>query len=152
MAGREITGRQVFIGFAAAFGVIVTVNLVMAYSAVSTFPGIEVNNGYIASQTFDERREAQEALGWDVRADHADGMMVLRITGADGAPVEARDMNVSVGRATTVAHDQSPEMQFNGSAYVAPLDLSGGKWVVHLDATAPDGTPFRQRFNLHVNR
>jgi nitrogen fixation protein FixH len=152
MAEREITGRHVFIGFTVAFGVIVSVNLVMAYSALATFPGLEANNGYIASQTFDERREAQEALGWSVRADHADGMMVMRITDADGAPVEARDVEVLVGRSTTVAHDQSPDLQFNGGAYVARLDLAGGKWVVHLSATAPDGTPFRQRFNLHVKR
>ena len=54
--------------FVAAFGVIIGVNLVLALSAVRTFPGLEVKNSYVASQTFDERRAAQEALGWTVSA------------------------------------------------------------------------------------
>jgi len=152
MSERKITGRHVFIGFAAAFSVIIGVNLVLAYSAVATFPGIEVRNGYIASQTFNERKAAQEALGWTVRADQGDGKLVLRITDEAGAPVEARELAVSVGRATTVAQDVAPDLAFNGSAYVAPLELAGGNWVVHLDAIAPDGTSFQQRFNLHVKR
>jgi nitrogen fixation protein FixH len=31
------------------------VNLLMAYQAISTFPGLEVKNSYVASQKFDER-------------------------------------------------------------------------------------------------
>ena len=38
----EITGRQVFLVTAGAFAVIITVNVVMAWQAVSTFPGLEV--------------------------------------------------------------------------------------------------------------
>ncbi len=152
MSERKITGRHVFLGFAAAFAVIVGVNLVLAYSAIKTFPGLEVRNGYVASQTFNERKAAQEALGWSVRADQGDGVLVLRITDAGGAPVEARELAVNIGRATTVAQDVAPDLSFNGSAYVAPLELAGGNWVVHLDAVAPDGTSFQQRFNLHVKR
>ena len=64
MAEREITGRHVLLGMVGAFGVIITVNVVMAWQAVSTFPGLEVKNSYVASQTFDAERKAQLALGW----------------------------------------------------------------------------------------
>ncbi|MFN7052645.1 MAG: FixH family protein, partial [Gemmobacter sp.] len=62
----QITGRQVFAFTAGAFGIIIAVNVLMAYKAVSTFPGLEVKNSYVASQNFDTERRAQEALGWDM--------------------------------------------------------------------------------------
>ena len=58
----QISGRHVFAGFALAFGVIISVNLTLAYNAVQTFPGLEVANSYVASQQFDANRAAQEAL------------------------------------------------------------------------------------------
>ena len=60
----ELKGKHVLGIAVGAFGVIIAVNLVMAYQAISTFPGLEVANGYVASQTFDADRKAQEALGW----------------------------------------------------------------------------------------
>lgn len=60
----EITGRQVFGFTVGAFAIIIAVNVYMAYSAVSTFPGVEVPNSYVASQNFEAARDAQDALGW----------------------------------------------------------------------------------------
>ena len=61
---KQLTGRHVLMIFCGAFGIIIGVNLLLAWSAVSTFPGLEVKNSYVASQQFDERKAAQEALGW----------------------------------------------------------------------------------------
>jgi nitrogen fixation protein FixH len=63
---RELTGGKVLAIFVGAFGVIIAVNLFMAYSALSTFPGLEVQNSYVASQGFNARLAKQRALGWDV--------------------------------------------------------------------------------------
>ena len=57
----KLTGWHVLAIFVGAFGVIIGVNVALAWNAVATFPGLEVDNSYIASQTFDDRREAQEA-------------------------------------------------------------------------------------------
>jgi nitrogen fixation protein FixH len=86
---REIKGWHVLAFTVAAFGVIIAVNLVMAYKAISTFPGLEVENSYVASQTFDADRKAQEALGWTVAPgyDGAKGELVLAFTDAAGKPV-----------------------------------------------------------------
>jgi nitrogen fixation protein FixH len=149
MAVREITGRHVFIGFAAAFGVIIAVNLLLAWKAVQTFPGLEVKNSYVASQQFDVRKQAQEALGWVVRADHANGMLVLNIHDATGAPVEVVRLEAVLGRATIVAQDTRPDFKFDGAAYVAPVDLAPGNWNIRLVAIAADGTEFSQRVVLH---
>jgi len=152
MAERQITGRQVFLGFAAAFGVIIAVNVFMAVKAVKTFPGLEVANSYVASQEFNERKSAQEALGWTIRADHADGMLVLQINDTDGNPVRPKVLHAVVGRATSIAEDVEPVFAFNGTAHVAPVDLGGGNWNIRMTAIAEDGTEFTQRVILHIKK
>ncbi|MGR3314735.1 MAG: FixH family protein [Roseovarius indicus] len=148
MAVKEITGKHVLIGFVLAFGVIIGVNILLAVSAVKTFPGLEVKNSYIASQTFDERKAAQEALGWTIGAHHHDGILTLSITDEAGEPVRVAKLDATVGRATNVAQDVTPDFRFDGNAYVAPVELGGGNWNIRMEAIAGDGTNFRQRVVL----
>ena len=136
--------------FAGAFGLIFTVNGFMAYSAVSSFPGVETKNSYIASQTFDARRAAQEALGWDIEARLMRGEIVLTITDADGRPVQAETLDAIVGRPTSTAQDIRPDFVFDGRAYVAEATLAPGNWDVWLKAVARDGTPFEQRLTMRI--
>ncbi|SFT36915.1 FixH family protein [Sedimentitalea nanhaiensis] len=150
MAQREFTGRHAAALFIGAFGVIISVNLVLAYSAVQTFPGLEVENSYVASQEFNTRLQQQQALGWTVWAEARDGQVILSITDPDGAPVEVAKLSAVLGRATQVKDDISPEFVFDGSAYVAPVDLAAGNWNIRLVAQADDGTEFTQRVVLHV--
>ena len=149
MAERQITGRHVLIGFVGAFSVIIGVNLVLAYSAVRTFPGLEVKNSYVASQEFNERKAAQEGLGWTVVADHAGGLLMLQITDVAGNPVEVAQLEATVGRATHVQDDQTPDFSYDGQAYVAPMDLGDGNWNIRMKAWDRDGTLFQQRVVLH---
>lgn len=148
MAERKLTGKHVFFGFAAAFAVIIGVNLVLAYSAIKTFPGLEVKNSYVASQTFNERKAAQEGLGWEVSAHHRAGILTLAIIDPKGLPVEVADLKATVGRATHVKDDVTPDFRFDGSAYVAPVDLGDGNWNIRMIALADDGTEFKQRVVL----
>ncbi|MCR9145973.1 MAG: FixH family protein [Rhodobacteraceae bacterium] len=148
MAQREIKGKHVLMVFVAAFGVIISVNLFLAFSAVSTFPGLEVKNSYVASQTFDDRREAQEALGWTVRAFHEDGDLNLSIRDEAGRAVRVVSLDATVGRATHVQDDVTPDFQFDGVHYTASVPLSEGNWNIRMRATAQDGTEFLQRVVL----
>lgn len=147
----EITGRQVFAVTAGAFAIIIAVNVLMAYKAVSTFPGLEVANSYVASQQFEALRDAQDALGWTLAQDYVPGQG-LRLTFADasGLPVEVQDLQVLLGRATSAADDQRPTFRREAGVWVAPVDLAPGKWVLHVSARAADGTAFQQRLDLIV--
>ncbi|HKL55168.1 MAG: FixH family protein [Roseovarius sp.] len=145
---RKLTGKHVLMIFVGAFGVIISVNLVLAYSAVKTFPGLEVKNSYVASQTFNERKAAQEALGWNVEARHSDGRLELAITNRFGDPVEVGTLDATVGRATHIADDVRPDFRFDGTAYVAEVPLGDGNWNIRMDARAADGTAFTQRVVL----
>lgn len=151
MSARELTGRHVLFITVGAFAVIIGVNLTMAFMAVGTFPGLETRNSYVASQSFDADRAAQDALGWDVSATVSDG--ALRLTIRDGAgPVVPRSLEATLGRATHVEEDSAPTFEFDGVAHVAPVDLAPGNWNLRLRALAEDGTEFRRRLVLHVKR
>ncbi|MCB1363224.1 MAG: FixH family protein [Rhodobacteraceae bacterium] len=151
MSERQFTGRHAAIVFVSAFGVIIAANIALAVSAVRTFPGLEVANSYVASQEFDARREAQEALGWRLAAQTGGGLLSLAITDASGAPVKAAELNATVGRPTEMADDFTPGFAFDGTAYVAPAELAPGNWNIRLKARAADGTEFTQRIVLHVD-
>lgn len=148
----ELTGRKVLAITVTAFGVIIAVNLLLAYKAVSTFPGLEVENSYVASQTFNKDRAAQQALGWTLAADydHAGSQLELVFTDSTGLPARVGDLRVLVGRPTEAKHDQWPTFVHEGSAFRAPVELAPGKWMLKVEAYAPDGTLFHQRLNLFV--
>lgn len=149
---REITGKHVLFFTVSAFAVIIAVNLVMAYKAVSTFPGLEVKNSYVASQTFDVDRAAQEALGWTLAPEYDAGAKQVRLvfTDAQGMPVSLQSLNVLIGRTTSSIEDTTPEFSREAGAYVGKADLGMGKWMMRIEAQAEDGTFFRQRIDLWV--
>lgn len=147
---KPLTGKKVLAIAVGAFGVIFIVNIAFSVQAVRTFPGLEVDNSFVASQGFDERREAQESLGWELAAEVANGELVLRFTDDQGRPVEVASLDATLGRATHVREDRHPEFTYNAGVFSAPVDLEPGNWNVRLVATAPDGTPFEQRVVLHV--
>jgi nitrogen fixation protein FixH len=147
---RKLTGWHALAIFGGAFTVIITVNLFLAFSAVSTFPGLEVKNSYIASQSFDDRRAEQESLGWEVYAEAKDGLVILSIKDDQGKPVQAGTLDAVLGRATHVQDDRTPEFAFDGRAYVARETLAPGNWNIRMKATSLDGVAFEQRVVLHV--
>ena len=60
------TGRHMLLVMVAFFGVTITVNLVLAFFATSSWTGLIVKNSYVASQEYNEKlaeARAQDALG-----------------------------------------------------------------------------------------
>jgi nitrogen fixation protein FixH len=146
----ELTGRHVFAITAGAFAVIIGVNLVLAVKAVTTFPGLEVKNSYIAGQGFDARKAAQEALGWTLVPVYEGGQVVLVFTDRDGLSVKVQDLQVLIGRTTEASQDQWPIFRPELDTYTADVVLAQGKWMVKVTARAADGTLFEQRSELFV--
>jgi len=148
--GKPLTGRKVFAIFAGAFAIIIGVNLFMAWNAVGTFPGLEVKNSYVANQTFDVERAAQEALGWETSAAIEGTEVQLTILGPGGAPARVEKIEATIGRPTQRTDDQVLTFRQNDLgvhlAEVEPLDF--GKWDVRFVATAVNGTRFRQRLQI----
>jgi nitrogen fixation protein FixH len=148
--GRPLTGGKVLAIALGAFGVILAANLALAFNAIRSFPGLEVDNSYVASQNFNEELAAQLGLGWEVRATVENGVLVLAFTDGEGRPVEVAGLDATLGRATHVRDDQTPDFAYYRGTFTAPVALAPGNWNIRLTATAPDGTQFRQRVVLRV--
>ncbi|MFM2390203.1 MAG: hypothetical protein RLZZ437_1758 [Pseudomonadota bacterium] len=148
---REITGRDVLGVTVGAFGIIIGVNLLLAYKAISTFPGVEVASSYQAGVGFDARRAAQVALGWDVQAAYLGGRLTLDFADAGGA-VQPQALAVMVGRVTEAADDFTATLVWDGQKFAAPVDLAPGLWRVDVKAVAADGTAFQRRLELRVRQ
>lgn len=147
--GRPLTGRHVLAMFAGGFAVIIGANLALAFNAMRSFPGLETRSAYVASQHFDSDRAAQDALGWTVHAEIRNG--VLRLAVADGAgPVTPRIVAATLGRATTVAEDRTPDFAAVPGGFEAAAPVAPGNWNLRLEMRAPDGTRFRRRIPLVV--
>ncbi len=155
--GWEFTGRHMLLITVGFFAVIIAVNFFMAYKAVKTFSGLEVENGYIASQQFNRNRAAQLALGWTVVAGLEGPEFVrLDITGDDGSFIPAEDIaaiDATIGRPTERQEDQDLIFERTPQGYyLAPIDpLRPGKWYLRLKAHAANGTLFQQRLTLYIS-
>ena len=147
MSLRPLTGRTVFFIFLSGFGIITTANLLLAFSAVRSFPGLEVANTYVASQSFQERRAAQRALGWTMRADYREGRLFVELRDRDGGAAPAEGPEITVGRLTSAQSDRTLRLDAAGSV---ALDLGPGLWRVDLRATGPGGVLFEKRAKLQV--
>lgn len=148
----EITGRQVLLFTVGAFGVIIAVNLVMAWKAISTFPGLEVKNSYVASQGFDKRKAEQQALGWTFSHDYnpTSGRLKINLVTADGQSARVQDIRVLLGRTTEAKDDQRPDLALVSDGWEAEVVLGTGKWLLKVEAIAEDGTLFEQRVDFFV--
>ncbi|MEJ6390416.1 FixH family protein [Gymnodinialimonas ulvae] len=150
---RKITGWHVASMFVGGFGVIIGVNIYMATQAVGTFPGLEVSSSYADSQTFDDRRVAQEALGWHASVETDADELRLSLVDASGRPVYPAQLDALLTRPTTRADDQILELTRGANGVlVAPAEIGDGRWRLRLTGTARDGTDYRHNITFTVNR
>jgi nitrogen fixation protein FixH len=131
---RKLTGRKVLFIALSAFGVVVAVNALMATLAVGGFPGLVVQNPYVAGQEFDAEVKAEKALGWRFGTEWRDGELAVSIVDAIGAPPPGLEVSALVGRPATEAQDREVALERRGAAFVADLDLDPGAWRVEITA------------------
>lgn len=149
---KEFTGRKMLMVMISFFAVIIAVNVFMAYSAVSTFPGLEVENSYVASQQFDERAAAQRALGWEAALAYENEELVLQLLDADGLAAIPATISAVLGRPTFAGEDIKIDFRLIGNEYRAEHTLDAGPWRLFLDAIAQDGTIYKKRLHLVVSQ
>ncbi|MEM1343812.1 MAG: FixH family protein [Pseudomonadota bacterium] len=147
--GRPLTGRRVLAIALTCFGVILAVNITMLSAATGTFPGLVVDSAYRKGVGWNERAEAQAALGWQVEPRYENGELVLAIDGRQG-PVRGLTLAVTIGLTATARADRSLTPVWRDGAYRAPVALEPGYW--RIDARTVDGPLYESRFQLRVPR
>lgn len=143
------TGRHMAILVISFFGVIISVNIGMAVISSVSWTGLVVDNSYIASQEFEEKRlahEAQLAAGWQSSFSHADGTARLIVADAASKAPELGEVTLKVNRPVGGHDDQTMTMTRGADGtYIAPLTLGDGVWDVWITAPASD----KGFFELH---
>ncbi len=147
---RPLTGRKVLLIAVAAFAVILAANLAMLLAATGTFPGLVVQNSYVASQGWDRKTAAQRALGWRAAADYGDGALRVAMTGRDGAPVRGLRVVAVVGRPASARDDVRLELTEGVEGYAAPLVLAPGMWRVMITGSNAEGGSFEATAQFYV--
>jgi nitrogen fixation protein FixH len=149
--GRKLTGWHVLAMFVGGFGIIIGVNVFMAYNAISTFPGLEVSSSYADSQTFDDRRDAQEALGWDASVALEGDTLILTLVDENGRPVYPAELTALLTRPTNQTEDQLLVLERGPNGVLtAPVAVSEGRWRLRLTGAARDGTEYRHNITFEL--
>jgi nitrogen fixation protein FixH len=119
------------------FGTIIAVNVLMAYAAVSTFPGLNAHNSYVASQNYnillaDAAVQAERGLKGQV--EQRAGRLVLTLRDRNGAPLGGLSVEALAGRPASAATDRMLPLQARGDGYEAAEPLAQGRWLVEIEA------------------
>lgn len=152
--GRPFTGYHMIFVMVAFFGTIITVNLIMAYYANSTWSGLVVPNSYVASQEFNKTVadvKEQEARGWKDQLSASAGQIRFGMTTANGAPVALTSVSMIFRRPVTDRADAAVilKAEANGE-WSATHPLADGIWIAEIDVTSPNEKPWRdtKRFTV----
>lgn len=135
---KEFTGYHMIGVIALFFGVIIAVNLTLAFFAANSWTGLVVENSYIASQFFDDDkriREQQLALGWQSDLRYEQGVINLDLVDVNGAVVRADKIDVKLGRPVHETDDVLLTLsQGIEATYSAQVELGAGVWQADLTA------------------
>ncbi|WP_108810928.1 FixH family protein [Sphingorhabdus sp. Alg231-15] len=134
---KRFTGYHATAMIVTFFAVVVSVNMVMARFAVSTFGGTVVDNSYVASQKYNlwlEEARKQQAYGWKTsRLIRVQDKLTMTVLSANDSALEDAEITAiaehPVGRADPVL------LHFveNGAGtYVSRDELPEGRWKLRI--------------------
>lgn len=148
---RGFTGWHMFGILCAFFGVIIIVNLIMAYFAVSTWSGLVVKNSYVASQEFNEKSitgKEQQALLWQGEMGYSNGSFTYTLTDKDGVAIETTSAVANFKRPVGDVQDTTVTLTMteNGK-FTGDVALGEGAWIAEVNTEAGLEDPYR-----HISR
>lgn len=141
----KLKGWHVLLIMLAFFGVMFIVNGIFLYSAITSFPGEDVEKSYAQGLDYNhtlEARRAQEAQGWTVGAGLDAGKLIVEVGAMEGQPVSMLDVHATIRRAVTAEEDIVLTLAPAGRRGIYEADvpeLTAGRWEILIEAHKPDG-------------
>lgn len=151
---RELTGRTVLIVFIAFFGVVFTVNGIMAHFATSTFGGVETASSYRAGLAFRQETDAaraQDARGWIVRAEltrnpAGDVIVETTVQEPNGQIPQRLSAEARLAHPTDARRDHTILLtEKSGGVFRGQTDATAGQWDLIIDFTRNGERAFRSK-------
>lgn len=135
--------------FVAGMALVVLVNGIMIYIAVSSFTGLQTEDHYQRGLDYNEvlvAERAQDALGWTVGVDFqetGEGRARLSVQAVDraGKPVNDAGVTVRLIRPVQAGHDMDLTLAASGDGlYAAEVELPlRGQWDILAQIRHPSG-------------
>jgi nitrogen fixation protein FixH len=160
-APRPISGRFVLFSFVAFFGVIAAVNATMMTLAIRTMPGLDVANGYVASQGMNREIDAmrsQVARAWsaDVAASLKNSTAPITVSLSDqfGRPVTGLAVTARLAHpALTRADHAGTLIEHRPGLYGTDLpDVQAGVWTLVVEASQGGQRVFASRNRIMLTQ
>jgi nitrogen fixation protein FixH len=148
------TGRHMLAVVFLFFGTIITVNIVMVFAATGTFPGLVVENSYVASQNYNEllaEARVQEKSGWHAELTAPAGVITFRLVDKSGKVERGLDVKAIVGRPSTTMEDREFALAGSADGYRASEAMPTGLWEIDIEAHRGDLLVYRERQRLYVS-
>lgn len=153
VAPTEFTGWHMFTIICMFFGTIITVNMILAFNAGSTWTGLVVKNTYVASQIFNEeteKLEQQRALGWSSDLKYQDAQLRLQLADNKGALITGANVYAKIGNPVHETNDHMVSFTQIGEFYVVENNLENGLWQIDLQVQTQDGLTWNKAVRLVV--
>lgn len=118
-------GRWIPWAFAGAMGLVVAVNMVLVYFAITTFTGVTVTRSYERGRGYDTvlaEAARQDALGWTAEVSLEGGRLRVTAADRDGSPVFGR---IEGGLLRPLEGTMIP---------LVFLPSGGGRWTAEVEA------------------
>jgi nitrogen fixation protein FixH len=147
------TGRHMLAVVLLFFGTIIAVNVVLAVAATGTFPGLVVENSYVASQKFNERLandRAEKAAGRRLELGAPGGILDLRLASRDGSAERHLTVTALAGRPSSTREDRLIDLVETPDGYRAAEALPAGQWDVDIEGRRGGELIFHSRQRLYV--
>lgn len=153
--GFVFTGRHMAIVMVLFFGTIITVNMIMAYFARSSWSGLVAENTYVASQQFNGKAalsrkiEAMgvkgavavkgEAISYQLTAPRVEGAIATRVTLTFRRPVgDHQDFQIELADA-------------GNGLFRGNHEVLAGQWIVEAEAFKGDEVVMHEAVRLMVD-
>jgi nitrogen fixation protein FixH len=139
--GFRVTGRMVFVTVTLFFVVVVGVNVVMAYLALTTFGGVKTEAAYKMGLKYNEEiaaAQAQSNRGWRISSNISlkDGerrLIVVNAQDRDGAPLKGMSAQAKLVSPT---HPSNVQISFSSSEngiFRSEFSAPKGQWDLELE-------------------
>jgi len=139
-------GRHMLISLGAFFGVMLIVNGIFVYFAISTFNGLSTRDAYRKGLAYNQRiadARAQRELGWTgaVKSGPLSGWLTVEISGRNGRPVKNLHIEATLMRPVSDRFDIPLKLEEAGAGHYRAFlgNIDRGNWVLHIRASKPVG-------------
>ncbi len=151
---RPFTGWHMLAIVGSFFGVVIAVNVALAVFAAGSWSGLVVENGFVASQHYNEvlrQADAQAQRGWQSGLEYKSGALQFTLHDSTGTPVRGATVTASVARPVHEDADQSVVLRETSPGnYELAMVLDDGIWTADLRVVSHGHEPYRLDYRLWI--